>query len=311
MFVTGSTRGAAIVQSLFVTFLWSTSWVLIKIGLADVPALTFAGLRYMLASLCLLVLVLRPIHLATMRTLPRRDWLRLALFGIVYIAVAQGAQFLALDMLPAITVGLLLNFIPVVVAFAAIFLLSERPTVLQWAGTALYLLGVFIYFYPHLLPEGDALALGIVLVCVLANAAAALMGRQINREKRIHSLVVTAISMGIGAVALLGTGAVTQGLPELSLQNWLIIGWLAVVNTAFAFTVWNHTQRTLTAMESSILNGTMLVQIALLAWLFLGESLTWQGASGMTLVAIATVIVQLRPAKAVGSRQGSGVRGRW
>ena len=111
-----------------------------------------------------------------------------------------------------------------------------------------------------------------------------------------------AISMGIGAVALLGTGAVTQGVPDLSLQNWLIIAWLAVVNTAFAFTVWNQTQRTLSAVESSILNGTMMVQIALLAWLFLDESLTWQGAAGMVFVAGATVIVQLRPKQINGER---------
>lgn len=44
----------AILQALFVTFLWSTSWVLIKFGLVDIPALTFAGLRYGLAWLCLL-----------------------------------------------------------------------------------------------------------------------------------------------------------------------------------------------------------------------------------------------------------------
>jgi drug/metabolite transporter (DMT)-like permease len=295
MFITCSTRGAAVLQALFVTFLWSTSWVLIKIGLQDVPPLTFAGLRYMLAASCLIILVLRPSHLVVIRALPRRDWLRLALFGIVYISVAQGAQFAALAMLPAITVGLLLNFTPVIVAFAAIFMLGEPPTLLQWAGTGLYMLGVFVYFYPHLLPEGDPLALGVVLICVLANAAATLMGRQINREKRLHSLVVTAVSMGIGAVALLGTGIATQGLPGLSLENWLVIGWLAVVNTAFAFTVWNQTQRTLSAVESSILNGAMLVQIALLAWLFLGESPTWQGGAGMTFVAVATIIVQLRP----------------
>lgn len=42
----------AVLQALLVTFLWSTSWVLIKIGLADIPALTFAGLRYVLAFWC-------------------------------------------------------------------------------------------------------------------------------------------------------------------------------------------------------------------------------------------------------------------
>jgi drug/metabolite transporter (DMT)-like permease len=32
-------------QALFVTFLWSTSWVLTKFGLQD-TSVTFAGLRY-------------------------------------------------------------------------------------------------------------------------------------------------------------------------------------------------------------------------------------------------------------------------
>ena len=52
----------AILQALFVTFLWSTSWVLIKLGLDAIPALTFAGTRYFLAFLVLLPLVVRPGH---------------------------------------------------------------------------------------------------------------------------------------------------------------------------------------------------------------------------------------------------------
>ena len=53
-----SSHTSAVLQALFVTFLWSTSWVLIRIGLEDIPALTFAGLRYTIAFLCLLPLVL-------------------------------------------------------------------------------------------------------------------------------------------------------------------------------------------------------------------------------------------------------------
>ena len=43
----------ALAQAVFVTFLWSTSWVLIKFGLEAMPPLLFAGLRYGLASLIL------------------------------------------------------------------------------------------------------------------------------------------------------------------------------------------------------------------------------------------------------------------
>ena len=44
-----SSHRVAILQALFVTFLWSTSWVFIKFGLEEIPSLLFAGLRYFMA----------------------------------------------------------------------------------------------------------------------------------------------------------------------------------------------------------------------------------------------------------------------
>jgi drug/metabolite transporter (DMT)-like permease len=85
-----------------------------------------------------------------------------------------------------------------------------------------------------------------------------------------------------------------QGFPPLLPVHWAIIAWLAVVNTAFAFTLWNRTLHTLSAMESSIINNTMLFQIALLAWLFLDEQLTWPKIAGMVLAAAGTLVVQVR-----------------
>ncbi len=62
---------------------------------------------------------------------------------------------------------------------------------------------------------------------------------------------------------------------------WAIIIWLAVINTAFAFTLWNHTLRTLTAVELSVINGLMMPQIALLAFVFLGEPLSTKEVLGL------------------------------
>ena len=285
--------GAAL-QALLVTFLWSTSWVLIKIGLEDIPALTFAGLRYSLAFLCLLPLALRPAGLISLRGLSGRRWVRLIVLGLLFYTVTQGAQFVGLAYLPALTVSLLLNFTTIVVALLGIFLLAERPTVLQWSGVCLNVIGIVIYFYPVAIPAGQAVGLIVVVIGVLANAGASILGRHINRDRDIPPLTVTIVSMGVGAIVLLATGILTQGLPPLSPIHWAIIGWLAVVNTAFAFTLWNHTLRTLSAMESSIVNSTMLIQIAVLAWLFLGEHLTWQEGIGMVLAGLGALIVQIR-----------------
>ena len=108
----------------------------------------------------------------------------------------------------------------------------------------------------------------------------------------LHPLAVTTISVGVGGVALLAVGISTQGLPRLSPINWAFVGWLAAVNTAFAFTLWNHTLRTLSAVESSIINSTMLVQIPLLAVLLLGEQLTGREILGMALAGLGALIVQ-------------------
>jgi len=284
----------AVLQALFVTLLWSSSWVLIKQGLEDIPALTFAGLRYVLATICLLPLAIRRGALRDLRHLPRREWAELIAFGLIFYTVTQGSQFLGLERLPAVTTSLLLSFSPVMVALLGIVLLGEGITRAQWGGIALYLVGVLVYFYPVQIPAREVVGIAIVLVGVLSNAAGTVMGRGINRRRTLSPLAVTVASMGIGSVVMLVAGIVTQGMPALSAQNWAIIVWLAVVNTAVAFTLWNLTQRTLSAIETSIINNTMLIQIAILAWIFLGERLGARAILGLALAATGTLIVQLR-----------------
>ncbi|MCL4239431.1 MAG: DMT family transporter [Anaerolineae bacterium] len=290
--MTAHTRAA--LQALFVTLLWSTSWVLIKIGLDDIPALTFAGLRYALAFLCLLPLAWRSGQLAALRRLPRTGWRRLIALGLLFYTVTQGAQFLGLERLPAATVSLLLSFSAALVPLLGIPLLGETLTRSQWGGVGVYLSGALVYFYPVSIPAGEAVGLLIVLGGVLTNSLSTVLGRDVNRAGTLPALAVTVASMGVGSVTLLGAGIVTQGLPALSASGWLIIAWLAVVNTAFAFTLWNHTQRTLPAVETSIINNTMLIQIAVLAWVFLGEALNAREIGGLALAAAGTLLVQLR-----------------
>jgi drug/metabolite transporter (DMT)-like permease len=154
--------------------------------------------------------------------------------------------------------------------------------------------GAVTYFYPVAFPTSQVFGLIVVLAGVLANALSAILGRYVNRAGDISPLAVTVVSMGIGAAVLLTIGLATQGLPQLTFLNWAIIGWLAVVNTALAFTLWNHTLRILSATESSIINNTMMIQIPILALLFLGEKITWREGMGMVLAGVGIILVQLR-----------------
>jgi drug/metabolite transporter (DMT)-like permease len=291
-----SSRISAILQAIFVTVLWASSWVLIKIGLRnDLPPLTFAGLRYGLAWLCLLPFLLsKEERRAEFLSLSRSDWLRLGTLGLVFYALTQGSQFLGLAYLPAAMLSLLLNLTPVVVGMSGILLLSERPTASQWFGIGLATLGVGYYFLPISLPQAQVIGIVIALVGVLSNAGASLLGREINRGGRLSPLLVTFTSMGIGSLLLLASGIIVQGFGAMTWQDWALILWLALVNTAFAFTLWNHTLRTLTAVESSVINSLMMPQIAILAYLFLGETLSPKEIWGLILVGVGVLIVQLR-----------------
>ena len=288
-----SSHLTAVFQALFVTFLWSTSWVLIKIGLIDIPALTFAGLRYGLASLCLLPFFFYSGGVAELRQMPRPIWAQLVGLGLIYYAVTQGAQFVGLFYLPAVTVNIMLGFTSIIVALLGMGLLGERPSFLQWLGIFVAIAGILLYFYPLQIPDVQVIGFVVVTIGVLANAGAAVLGRSLNRAGQLRPLTITTTSMSVGAVVLLSAGLTTQGLPTLSWQGWAIIGWLAVVNTAFAFTLWNMSLRTLSAMESSIINNTMAVQIPILAVVFLGERLNGRELLGLIIAVIGTLLVQL------------------
>lgn len=284
----------AIFLALLVTFLWSTSFILIKWGLAEIPPLTYAGLRYTLAFLCLLPFTFKNKNIVVIKSLSKKDWYKLISYGFLFIALTQGTMFIGLLLLPAVTVSLWLNFTPLIVAAMGIFLLREYPTFLQWGGAMLFIVGILTYFIPISLSDSRGFGLLIMTLGVLANSSSSVLGRDINRTGRLNPLVVTVISMGFGSIVLLTIGIIIQGLPPISTQNIIYLLWLAVVNTAVAFVIWNHTLRTLTAIESSIINGTMLIQIAILAWIFLGEGISFKEIIGMSIAAIGALLVQLR-----------------
>ncbi len=291
-----SPRIIAILLASFVTLIWSFSWVLIKIGLEDMPPLTFAGLRYFLAFLCLLALSSSsPSVRVEFRALGRRGFARLAAMGIVLYAVAQGAQFAALIYLPAVTLSLFLNFIPLVVVVIGFYWLQERPSMMQLVGIGIFVMGVLLYFAPF---EGvDLPIIGVLIgaLCVVANAVANVFARDVNQAANISPMLITTVSMGVGSALLLVAGLLTEPFPALDGQSLLIVVWLAVVHTAFTFTVWNSTLRTLPAVESSVINNMMIIYIAVLAWLFLGEALTLQAIIALLIAFCGILMVQVMP----------------
>jgi len=228
------------------------------------------------------------------RRLTLGNWAQLVVLGLVFYALTQGGQFLTLAHLDAIPFSLVLSFTPLLVAIGGWVGLREPLTMAQWVGVALALGGAAIYFMPAGVLHGPGIGFVLAGLTLCANAGASLLGRLVNRSRLASPLIVTAVGMGVGSACLLGVGLGTHGIPVLTWRSWGLIAWLAVVNTALAFTLWNVSLRTLSAVESSMVNNTMLIQIAILAWVFLGERPGGIEIIGLVSVTAGTVLVQLR-----------------
>ena len=114
------------------TVLWSSSWLLIKWGLQDIPPLLFSGLRYFVASLVLLGLIFS--HSARRRELfniNKSSYVTYGFYGLIFVTITQGAQFISLLYLPAISVSLILSLTIIAVLLLSFVFLQEIPTRFQ------------------------------------------------------------------------------------------------------------------------------------------------------------------------------------
>lgn len=281
------------VEALIVTFLWSTSYVFIKIGLEEINPFAFAAYRYIIASIVLIVYA----SICYREKMKEININRLAVFlalGFTGYFIAQGMQFLGLFYLSPITVTFVLNLTPIFVLVLSAVFLKEKPLSTQLLGIVLALTGVLVYFHNSIHDLGETIGMLVTLVSGVCWSVYMILIRHCLWKKGENVTALTVYSMSLGALMLLGATVLSGNVVNVSLRSWLIIIWLSIVNTAVAFMLWNHALKILKAYEQSILQNSMLIQIALLSVVFLGEQLTLQKIFGMIMVFVGVLIVQLK-----------------
>jgi drug/metabolite transporter (DMT)-like permease len=300
-------RRVAVIIGIVVTFLWATSVILIRIGVSDedVEPIGFAGTRFALAAVLLVPFALPGIRAAPTWGGSRRWLVGVAVYGVLLFCAAQIGFYTALGEVEASTVGLFMGLAPVVTAVVAMRSRRERASALQVGGIAVLIAGVVVYFGLEA-PAADATAglLAVVSIPVIVGGAAVL-GRRVAVDSRSYGgpASMTAIAMVVGAATTLVIALLVEGVPSFSPTAWLLIVWLAVINTALTYTLWAQSQRSLRAVESSVLGDLTVVQVALLGWIVLGEGLDLEQIVGIALALGGVVLVQIAPVLRARSRR--------
>ena len=288
------------------TILWSSSFVLVKLGLQSIPPLYFATLRYSLAFLILLA-----VDLAFTRRgkggspIGRKGVALLVVAGVGGYTLAQGLQFVGLYYLPAVTTSFLLNFNPFYVLLLGAVLLDTRVTLVQVAGLGLAVVGALVFFSESVAWGGQFFGVAVVIVSGVGWGVYVLAVRVLHAGRSVSPLRLTTITMGIGVAGMVGLTVASRQYAPLTTESVIIVAWLATANTALAFYLWNWSLQVIPAYELTLMQDVMLVEIALFAFFFLGEAITPVMVAGMGLVLAGVAVVQLKGRAELASEAGA------
>ncbi|MBI4415415.1 MAG: EamA family transporter [Euryarchaeota archaeon] len=198
-------------------FIWGSTWLAIKIGLAGAPAFFGAALRFVVAAITLLALA------AVFRSrVPRSraEWALIAYVGVVLFTLDYGLIYWgeAAGVESGLSAILFATF-PFQTALTAHAILpDERLTAQKVAGTILGFAGILIIFRGQLGAAGFDLALPMVAIVLAATCAATASVAVKRWGHDADPISFNAFAMGIGAVGL-------TALSLLAAEPWSVPGW--------------------------------------------------------------------------------------
>jgi drug/metabolite transporter (DMT)-like permease len=234
-----------------------------------------------------------------------RDEVRLLLFyGVVGFAFVQWLYFVAIERLP-IGIGLLLEFTaPVLVALWARLVWHEAVRRRVWAALALAISGLCLVTEVWEDVRLDTVGVAAGIVASISLATYFLAGE--HATARRDALSLTCLSLGIAALFLsvvqpwwrfpfeeLGRTVPLDGpIGDASAPVWLLCLWVIVPGTVFPFVLSLSALRHLPATRVSIVAMLEVVLGALVAWAWLGETLTAVQLLGGGVVLVGIVLAQ-------------------
>ena len=270
---------AHLLAALAVVVIWGVNFVVIKVGLREVPPLLLAALRFALAAFPAVFLIARPAvpfgRIAAYGLVMFSAQFAL-LFGGMYLGMPAGLASLALQVHVFFTLAL------------AAAVARERPSAPQLAGALLAFGGIALIASRS---AGEATAAGLALVLL----AAFCWGVGNLLSKRIGAVDPLALVVWGSAVAwapLLALSLSIEGpaallkLTHVSAAGWGSIAYLVYPTTLVGFGVWSFLLKRHPA--ATVAPFTLLVPIAGFssATLLLGEPLQgWKLAAGALVVA--------------------------
>ncbi|GAA0670754.1 EamA family transporter [Natronoarchaeum mannanilyticum] len=276
---------------------WGSAFVAIKAGLAYIPPVLFAALRYDVAG----VLMLGYAAVAVEQWRPRTggEWRQVLVGAVLLIAAYHAFLFVGEQRVTSATAAVVVSLSPVLTTgFARLLLPDQSLSAVGAVGLALGFVGVVIVARPEpgALLSTDVVAVGLVFAAAASFALGSVLSERIAASLPVETM--EAWSM-IGGAAIMH--AVSFLLPGESLADvaWtgealLALGYLSVVASALGFLAYFELLGRLGAIEINLVSYVAPAFAAIVGWALLGEVIDAGTVAGFLAIVAGFALVKRR-----------------
>jgi drug/metabolite transporter (DMT)-like permease len=278
--------------------IWGTTWLFIKLGLEDLPPLTFAGIRFVIAAgIVFLLITVRRIPLPTRK----RDWILLAVTGVLSFTFNYGLVFWGEQYISSGLAALLQSTLPLFgLVIAHFYLPKEQMTLLKVTGVLLGVLGVGVVFSNQLEVAGPKALWGSAALVVSAFCAAYANVLVKAYGLNLQPAVLAGGQMLFGLIPLLLIGIPLEGNPFK--YRWtpmavLSLFYLAIVGTVVAFLLYYWLVHNMEVTKTMLIALVTPVTAVILGMLVLKEKMHWRTLIGGVMIISGLALIVMRRAK--------------
>lgn len=289
-----NSKSNTIFWAIIACLLWSTAYACIKIGLKYDTPLHFAGVRFIFSGLLILPFTVRPsLYLSQIKT----HWKVVAWVTFLQMLINYSLFYIGLDLVPGALGAIIVGSQPLVTAVVASIMHKEDKLTKHKIITIIFGLSgvILISVGRQAFKLGTALELIGVGILIIANIAVATSNVVVSvKSKGINPFVLSSSTLFIGGVLIYLLSIPFEGIHPLpvSIEYWLILGWLTIM-ASLAFSIWFMLlQRPgVKVSELNLWKFVIPVVGAILSWILVTEEHPeWLTISGMVIISVSLIM---------------------
>lgn len=284
-----------------VALIWGTTYLGIRIAVETIPPWFVAAIRQSIASLILLVVLLRKGELAW------KGWAHLrrqVILSSLMLVIANGMTTVAEQSIPSGLTSLLNALNPIFVFLGSVVIGIQKPTLKGFLGVIIGFLGVAFIFrdgFSALLDPNYKMGMAFLCVAITGWTLGTLYVKKNNHKSDqifldlFYQFVFSALAQFVLAFIF---------SDQVNMQAWsgksmMAVVYLALFGSVIAFFCYHYALKKVTATEVSVLSYFNTIIALFLGWLILDEIITFDIVIATGLIILGVFITNYQKQKKI------------